>query len=152
MSNIWFDRNDWMIVYCITSLSKILPSWIWRWRHCRGRAAKFTPLLGAYGLWAGRDLYRAIPTMTQDIGFYGPISKGPPMLSGLLRWYRGSFLTGIPTGSEIHIKNSHVILIWLHGFQIMGDSRRFITVSMLYNSFVTKINYKKFSHWSKASL
>ena len=71
-------------------------------------------------------------------------------------WYRGLCLTGIPMGSEIHMKTpdkySQVILIWLHGFQIMGDSTRFITVSSLYNSFVKKINYRKFSHGSKAYL
>ena len=61
-------------------------------------------------------------------------------------WYRGLFLTRIPTGSEIHMKTpdkySQVILIWLHGFQIMGDSTRFITVSMIethrFHSFVKK--------------
>jgi hypothetical protein len=31
----------------------------WRRHHCRWRAAKFRPMLGTQGLWAGRDLYRA---------------------------------------------------------------------------------------------
>ena len=76
-------------------------------------------------------------------------------------WYRGLFLTRIPTGSEIHMKTpdkySQVILIWLHGFQIMGDSTWFITVSMIETHRFTihllkKINYRKFSHGSKAYL
>ena len=54
-------------------------------------------------------------------------------------------------------KYSQVILIWLHGFQIMGDSTRFITVSMTETHRFTihllkKINYRKFSHGSKAYL
>ena len=33
-----------------------------RWRHnCRRKTAKYRHMLGAYGCWAGRDLYRAIP-------------------------------------------------------------------------------------------
>jgi hypothetical protein len=37
-------------------------------------------LLGAQGLWAGRDLYRATPAVTRDLGFSGLIRKGPPHL------------------------------------------------------------------------
>jgi hypothetical protein len=40
-------------------------SLIWRRHHCRWRAAKFRPMLGAQGLWAGRDLYRVTPAVTQ---------------------------------------------------------------------------------------
>jgi hypothetical protein len=50
-------------------------SLIWRRHHCRWRAAKFRPMLGAQGLWAGRDIYRATPAVTRDLGF-----------SGLIRW------------------------------------------------------------------
>jgi hypothetical protein len=32
-------------------------------------------MFGAQGLWAGRDLYRATPTATQDLGLYGLIRK-----------------------------------------------------------------------------
>jgi hypothetical protein len=32
-------------------------------------------MLGAQGLWAGRDLYRATPTGTRDLGLYGLIGK-----------------------------------------------------------------------------
>jgi hypothetical protein len=34
-----------------------------RRHHCRWRAVKFKPILGAQGLWAGRDLYRATPAV-----------------------------------------------------------------------------------------
>jgi hypothetical protein len=34
-------------------------------------------LLSAQGLWAGRDLYRATPAVTRDLGFSGLI-EGPP--------------------------------------------------------------------------
>jgi hypothetical protein len=39
----------------------------WRRPHCRWRAAKFRPMLGAQGLWTGRDLYRATPAVTRDL-------------------------------------------------------------------------------------
>jgi hypothetical protein len=40
------------------------------WQGC-----KFWPMLGAQGLWAGRDLYCATPTATRDLGLYGLIRK-----------------------------------------------------------------------------
>jgi hypothetical protein len=43
--------------------------------HCWWRAAKFRPMLGAQGLLAGRDLYRATPTATRDLGFSGLIQS-----------------------------------------------------------------------------
>jgi hypothetical protein len=39
--------------------------------------SKFRPMLGAQGLWTGRDLYRARPAVTRDLGFTGS-SEGPP--------------------------------------------------------------------------
>jgi hypothetical protein len=42
----------------------------WRWLGC-----KFRSMLGAQGLWAGRDLYCATPTATRDLGLYGLIRK-----------------------------------------------------------------------------
>jgi hypothetical protein len=69
--------------------------------HCRWRAAKFRPMLGAQGLWAGRDLYRATPAETRDLGFSGLIRRTAP-LSCLLRHARGCgepILTRILTGT-----------------------------------------------------
>jgi hypothetical protein len=43
--------------------------------HCRWRGCKFRPLLGAQGLWGGRDLYHATPTGTRDLGLYGLTRK-----------------------------------------------------------------------------
>jgi hypothetical protein len=40
---------DWLIIHCFTSR-------IWRCHHYRWRDAKFRPMFGAQGLWAGRDL------------------------------------------------------------------------------------------------
>ena len=75
-------------------------SLIWRRHHCRWRAAKFKPMLGARGLWAGRDLYRATPAVTRGLGFSGLIRRTAP-ISRLL-WHtwecRGSILTRILTG------------------------------------------------------
>ena len=73
---------------------------IWRRHHCKWRAAKFRPMLGAQGLWAGRDLYRATLAVTRDLGFSGLILRTSPF-SRLLRHtrgYGGSSLTRILTG------------------------------------------------------
>ena len=63
-------------------------------------AAKFRPMLGAQGLWAGRDLYGATPAVTRDLGFSGLIRRTAPF-SRLLRhaWgCGGPILTRILTG------------------------------------------------------
>jgi hypothetical protein len=68
--------------------------------HCRWRAAKFRPMLGAQGLWARRDLYRSTPTMTRDLSFSALLWRTAPF-SHLLQnaWgCRGPILTGILTG------------------------------------------------------
>jgi hypothetical protein len=61
---------------------------IWRRHHCRWRTAKFRPMLGAQGLWAGRDLYRATPAVTRDLGCSGLIRRTVPF-SRLLQHTRG---------------------------------------------------------------
>jgi hypothetical protein len=66
----------------------------------RHRVAKFRPMLGAQGLWAGRDFYRATPAVKRDLGFSGLIRRTAPF-SRLLRHTRGcggSILTRILTG------------------------------------------------------
>jgi hypothetical protein len=45
-------------------------------------------MLGAQGLWAERDLYRATPTVTRGLGFSGLIRRTAPF-SRLLRNTRG---------------------------------------------------------------
>jgi hypothetical protein len=67
------------------------------------RAIKFRPMLGAQGLWVERDLYRATPTVTRDLGFSGLIRRTAPF-SRLLRHTRGcggSILTRILTGYSL---------------------------------------------------
>jgi hypothetical protein len=59
-------------------------------------------MFGTQGLWAGRDLYRVTPVVTQDLGFSGLIRRTAPF-SRLLRHTRrcgGSILTLILTGVE----------------------------------------------------
>jgi hypothetical protein len=73
---------------------------IWRRHHCRWRAAKFKPMLGAQGPWAGRDLYRATLAVTRGPGFSSLIQRTAPS-SRLLRHARGCgwpILTQILTG------------------------------------------------------
>jgi hypothetical protein len=60
------------------------------------KGAKFRPMPGAQGLWAGRDLYRTTPAVTWDLSFSGLIRR----TSRLLRHTRGcggSILTRILT-------------------------------------------------------
>jgi hypothetical protein len=64
------------------------------------KGCKFRPMLGAQGLWAGRDLYHA-PAVTRDLGFSGLIRRTVPF-SRLLRHTRGcggSILTRILKGT-----------------------------------------------------
>jgi hypothetical protein len=44
---------------------------------------KIRPMLDAQGLWAGRDLYRATPTVTWDLGFFRSHPKDRPIQSHL---------------------------------------------------------------------
>jgi hypothetical protein len=84
---------DWLIICCFTSRSRIFHL------YGRWRASKFRPMLSAQGLWAGRDLYRATPAVTRDLGFSGLIRRTAPF-SRLLRHTRGcggSILTRILT-------------------------------------------------------
>jgi hypothetical protein len=53
-------------------------SLIWIRHHYRWRAAKFRPKLDTQGLWAGRDLYRATPAVTRDLGLPGLIRRTAP--------------------------------------------------------------------------
>jgi hypothetical protein len=59
----------------LENLSLKLGRHHWRWR-----AAKFRSMFGAQGLWAGRDLYRATPAVTRDLGFSRLIRSSVPFL------------------------------------------------------------------------
>jgi hypothetical protein len=80
------NKVNWLIIYGFTSRWRIFH-FIWRRHQCRWRAAKFRPLLGAQGLWAGRDFYCATPAVTRGLGFSGLIRRAV-QFSRLLR-YRG---------------------------------------------------------------
>jgi hypothetical protein len=69
-------------------------------------------MLGAQGLWAGRDLYCATPAVTRDLGFSGLIRRTAPF-SSLLRHTRGcggSILTRILTGLNNEISRKRNLL------------------------------------------
>jgi hypothetical protein len=51
---------------------------IWRRHHYRRRAVKVKPMLGALGVWAGRDLYHAKPAVTWSLGFSDRIKMTAP--------------------------------------------------------------------------
>jgi hypothetical protein len=74
---ISFRTYDWLIDYLLFYVPLKIFSIIGRRHHCRWRTAKFRPMVGAQGLWVGRDLYRATSTVTRGLGF--PVSsEGPP--------------------------------------------------------------------------
>jgi hypothetical protein len=56
---------------------------------------KIRPMLGAQSLWAGKDLYRATPTVTQGLLFSG-------LLLRHALWCGGYILTPILTNSQLH--------------------------------------------------
>jgi hypothetical protein len=100
LKTLILDKSfDWLInLLFYVPLKNI--SLIWRRHHCQWRAAKFRPMLGAQGLWAGKDLYRATPAVKRGLGFSGLIQRIAP-ISRLLRhaWgCGGPILTRILTG------------------------------------------------------
>jgi hypothetical protein len=120
----WHDF-EWDVIRCLINdyLRFYVPlkniSLIWRRHHCRWRAAKFRPMLGAQGLWAGRDRYRATPAVTRDLGFSGLIRR-TAQFSRLLRRTRGcggSILTRILTGVDV--------------WRTMTDSKQIILIRLI---------------------
>jgi hypothetical protein len=116
---------DWLIDYL--RFYDLLQNFslIWRCHHCRWRAAKFRPMLGAQGLWAGWDLYRATPAVTRGLGFSGLIRRTAP-ISRLLRhtwgcW--GSILTRIITGNQYIEKTYKQNSIFFFEHMLLGISR-----------------------------
>jgi hypothetical protein len=75
--NLWekcLQYCDWLIDWLIDFSLFYFPlkniSLMWRRHDYRWRAAKFRPMLGFQGLWAGRDLYRVTPAVTRGLGFF----------------------------------------------------------------------------------
>jgi hypothetical protein len=96
----------WLIIYGFTSRSRIF--------HLYGDITIAGEGLQNLGLWAGRDLYHATPTVTRDLGFSGLILRTTPF-SRLLRHtrgYGGSILTRILTG----------FLIWTSAITFSGST------------------------------
>ena len=57
--------------------------------NCDVTIPQISALLSAYGLWSGRDLYRAILALYGTSG-YTVSSEGPPLCSRLLQLVRGT--------------------------------------------------------------
>jgi hypothetical protein len=117
-------------------------SLIWRRHHCHEntciRAAKCRPMLGAQGLWAGKDLYHATPVVTWDLGFSGLIRRTAPF-SHLL-WHTkgcaGSLLPCILTGTmKIHVSSQRHMKIHAGFFTLM------IIIDCFYVHVLCNINF-----------
>ena len=93
-------RNMNVCTYAWLTKLNVYISLVLRCYHCQCCAPKFWPLLGAYGLRAGRDLYRAIPPLAQGLALHGLIQRTVPF-SRVLRqasgFDRGPILTRILT-------------------------------------------------------
>jgi hypothetical protein len=115
------NTSDWLIDYLLFYVPLKNISLIWRRHHCWWRAAKFRPMLGALGLWAGRDLYCATPTVTRGLRFSGLIRR-TTTFSRLFRnaWGRGgpiltrriwfSLLWSLPTPGDHDVNKSECTL------------------------------------------
>jgi hypothetical protein len=92
---------EYLFVYLQFCVSFKDLSLIWRHCRCRWRSAKFKSILGAQGLCARRDFYRATPIVTRGLGFPGFIRRTSLFIRLLrhTRWCEGSILTQILTES-----------------------------------------------------
>jgi hypothetical protein len=68
----------WLIHHLLFYVPLKNISLIWRHHHYRWWAAKFGPMIGTQGLWAGRDFYRATLSLTQNLSFISLSSKELP--------------------------------------------------------------------------
>jgi hypothetical protein len=88
------DNSD--VIYCFAFRSRIFHSYEDVTIAGKGLVAKFKPMLGAQGLWAG-NLYRITPAVTRGLRFSDLIRR-TSLCSRLLRHTRGcggSILTRI---------------------------------------------------------
>jgi hypothetical protein len=98
----------WRLIILWASRLIILPlknfTLIWKRHHCRWKAAKFRPMFSHQSLWAGRDIYRATPSVTRGLRLPGLIRRTAPF-SRLILLYtmrcEGPILTRILKGSEL---------------------------------------------------
>ena len=74
--DVYFDWLTGHILFCVLLESN---SFIWRRHRCWWRTAKRRPLLGAYALWAGRDLDRVTPCCDTKPGVLGSHPNDHPI-------------------------------------------------------------------------
>jgi hypothetical protein len=102
-----YEYHDWLIDYLWFYVPLKIFSHIWRCHHYQWRTAKFRSMLGAQGHSAGRDLYRATPAVTRDLGFSGLIRRTAPFsrllrhTRGMLRTYSNPYPQGDPINRRI---------------------------------------------------
>jgi hypothetical protein len=111
---------------------------------CAGRAkpktANFRPMLGAHGLWAGRDLYLATPALTWDLDFSGLI-RMTALLGSLLRHTRGCGGTGARlSDNRIKIRSSirsFVFICQILTFGINTSSGKINCISLIHQQIIS---------------
>jgi hypothetical protein len=73
-SKVWIIIGNFcLFIYLLFYVSLKNFPLVWRHQNYRWRAAEFRPIFITQGLWVGRDLYRATPAVTRDLGFSGLI-------------------------------------------------------------------------------
>jgi hypothetical protein len=117
---------------------------VWRLHHCRWRTAKFWLMLGAQGLWAGRDLYLATSTVTRGFGFSGLIQRTAP-ISRLLRHTWGWSTVSDNTFSiTSEICRQEEMSNWFNTEKITVLFERYGTLLAWYGSFLAQNNTVRF--------
>jgi hypothetical protein len=110
----------WLIDYLLFYVPMENLLLIWKRHLCLWRAAKFRSILGAQGLWALRNPYRATLTVTRGLGFSSFIRRTAPF-SRLLRhqwgcW--GPILTRILAGRNVLCLCTSFVYIQQHRIHV----------------------------------
>jgi hypothetical protein len=106
------------------------PSLIQRRHHCLWRVAKFRPMFGTQGLWAGRGLYYAISTVTRDLSFFR--SHPSPLTTPL--GTRGTYSKPDPHGAKGNMKTTTYQWVWSNTISMWVSNNLYSLTRSLSNS------------------
>jgi hypothetical protein len=95
---------DWLFTVLLPAQEYLTNT---RRNHCRWRAAKFRPMLGAQVHWAGRDLYRDTPAVTRGLGFSSLIRRIAPFMTH--KGVRRIYSSPDPHGTVYSLEFTHTL-------------------------------------------
>jgi hypothetical protein len=121
-----------LFVYLLFYITLKNFSLIWRRHHCRRKAVKLRPMLGARGLWAGRVLLYRVPCCDKGPQFF----RSPPLTTHRGMWW--TYSDPDPHGSPFSRLLRHTRGYWRtystlnpHGFQKYSNN-----IYNIYNNFI----------------